>query len=156
MSHFRLLNLLVIVGLLLPGSASSAKDAAPRASLQPAPAPGWRAGEAFCDPVSEIPQAECTALEALYNSTDGSNWTDHTGWLATTTPCSWYGITCDSGHVIQIILDSNQLSGSLPPALGSLAALQQLFMEGNQLSGVIPPELGDLTALQGLHLAATS
>ena len=30
---------------------------------------------------AQIPQIEREALVALYNSTDGANWTDNTGWL---------------------------------------------------------------------------
>ena len=40
--------------------------------------------------VTTIPQAECETLVALYNSTDGPNWTDSPGnnWNITNTPCS--------------------------------------------------------------------
>ena len=34
----------------------------------------------LCTIQTEIPQAECEALVALYNSTDGDNWTDNDGW----------------------------------------------------------------------------
>jgi hypothetical protein len=30
---------------------------------------------------SQVPQIERDALVALYNSTDGTNWTDNTGWM---------------------------------------------------------------------------
>ena len=30
---------------------------------------------------AQVPQIERDALIALYNSTDGANWTDNTGWL---------------------------------------------------------------------------
>ena len=36
-------------------------------------------------------------------------------------------------------LDSNELSGSIPPQLGNLANLQELYLFANQLSGAIPP-----------------
>ena len=49
-----------------------------------------------CGVVSEIPQVECEALVALYNSTDGPNWISNSGWLVTDTPCSWYGVACDA------------------------------------------------------------
>ncbi len=47
-----------------------------------------------CSSVTEIPVTECQELVTLYNSTNGANWTNNTGWLSTNTPCSWYGITC--------------------------------------------------------------
>jgi hypothetical protein len=71
-----------------------------------------------CSQQGEIPDIECNALVALYNSTDGANWTDNTGWLQTDTPCSWYGVECDNGHVFSINLNSNNLMGSIPPELG--------------------------------------
>ena len=51
--------------------------------------------------------AEREALIALYNSTDGPNWTTNTGWLGESgTECTWYGITCQDSNIIQIILSS--------------------------------------------------
>jgi len=55
---------------------------------------------AFCWTVTEIPAWECNALVALYNSTNGSNWSLAKNWMSTNTPCSWDGIFCESGHVI--------------------------------------------------------
>jgi len=106
----------------------------------------------FCDGVSQIPQGECQALVALYNSTNGSGWTNHSGWLATDTPCSWYGVTCDAGHVTWLSLSINQLTGSIPPELGNLARLDHLYLNNNQLTGSIPPELSNLANLQVLGL----
>jgi hypothetical protein len=63
--------------------------------------------------VTEIPQSECEALVALYNSTNGPGWLDNTNWLETTTPCSWYGVLCSGGHVYDVDLSSNQLSGTI-------------------------------------------
>jgi hypothetical protein len=45
-----------------------------------------------CKSVTEIPKKECKALIALYNSTDGENWIDNTGWHVTNMPCEWYGV----------------------------------------------------------------
>ena len=105
-----------------------------------------------CDDVTEIPQAECEALVALYNSTDGANWSSNSGWLDTNTPCSWYGVRCSAGHVTRLSLSYNQLTGGIPPELGNLANLQGLSLWGNQLSGSIPPQLSNLTNLQDLYL----
>ena len=64
-----------------------------------------QAGAVFsCSSVTEIPEAECDALVALYTSTNGATWADNTGWLVTDTPCSWYGVTCDSGHIFMVSL----------------------------------------------------
>src|SRR5690554_5487783 len=50
--------------------------------------------ETTCNSVSEIPITECEALVALYHSTNGPEWRIRDGWLATSTPCSWYGVAC--------------------------------------------------------------
>ena len=84
-----------------------------------------QAGTTFtnCASVTEIPQAECEALVTLYNSTNGASWTNHTNWLTTDTPCSWYGVYCTAGYITQLSLDSNKLTGGIPPELGALSHL---------------------------------
>ena len=62
---------------------------------------------------NQLPTEECSALVALYESTNGPTWTDHTDWLATDGPCSWYGVTCDNSHVQALTLNDNQLIGIL-------------------------------------------
>ncbi len=107
-----------------------------------------------CTQVTQIPQVECSALIALYNSTDGPNWKNKTGWNVTNTPCGWYGITCSSGLVVKLDLFSNQLSGLIPAELGKLSNLRWLFLHYNRLSGLIPVELGKLSNLQDLILSS--
>jgi len=96
--------------------------------------------------------AEREALIALYNSTDGPNWFDDTGWLEAETECTWYGVTCQDSKVIRINLYSNNLKGSIPPEIGNLASLTGLWLDSNQLSGSIPPEIGNLASLTSLWL----
>jgi Leucine-rich repeat (LRR) protein/ABC-type glycerol-3-phosphate transport system substrate-binding protein len=105
-----------------------------------------------CASQTEIPVAECNALAALYNSTDGANWGNNTGWLQTDTPCSWFRVSCVDGHVTQLRMDWNNLSGIIPNQLDSLSNLTELDLNGNQLSGSIPPELDSLTNLTVLNL----
>lgn len=107
----------------------------------------------ICPSVSEISLTECEALVALYNSTHGTKWITKTNWLETNTPCSWYGIICNAGHVAQLSLPENGLNGVIPVELGNLSELTLLRLTNNKLAGSIPPELGNLTKLQflGLH-----
>jgi hypothetical protein len=67
---------------------------------------GLSAGELWaatdCNQVTEIPVSQCQSLLEFYNSTNGANWTNKTGWNQTNTPCSWFGIRCSGGHVFQI------------------------------------------------------
>jgi len=90
-----------------------------------------------CASQSEIPATECNALVALYNNTNGANWTLNTGWLQTDTPCAWYGVHCSGGNVIALMLPRNNLSGAIPSELRALTKLQRLDLYGNnQLTAV--------------------
>ncbi|OQX05222.1 MAG: hypothetical protein BWK80_52490, partial [Desulfobacteraceae bacterium IS3] len=101
----------------------------------------------LCDTVTEIPKTECESLVDLYNSTNGPGWTNKTGWNVTNTPCSWYSVSCGSGHVTTLNLNTNQLSGTIPDF--NLPNLTYLNLNTNQLSGTIPNfNLPSLTELR--------
>jgi hypothetical protein len=100
-----------------------------------------------------VPEDERDALMALYNSTNGPNWRYYYGWGTNYVPhCTWHGVVCEDGYVIGLRLNSNQLSGSIPPELGTLGSLKHLILNANQLSGPIPAELGNLSNLYRLYL----
>ena len=93
------------------------------------------------------------ALVALYNATDGVNWTDNTNWLTNAPLSQWHGVSADAeGRVCALDLLSNGLSGGIPAELGDLTNLTRLYLGHNQLSGEIPAELGNLTNLARLFL----
>ncbi len=93
-----------------------------------------------------------TALEALYDATDGENsWTTKTNWK--TTDGDWHGVTTDSsGNVTELDLSRNKLTGTIPAEVWTLTQLTQLRLNNNQLSGAIPAAVGNLTQLFGLRL----
>ena len=97
-----------------------------------------------------IPDSEYDALVALYNATDGPNWTNNTNWLSENTP--WYGVTVEDGHVDYLGLADNNLSGNLPPELGDLRGMHVLDLSQNHLTGPIPPELADIPYLNAVYL----
>jgi len=133
---------------------------------------------------ADIPLTERNALIALYNSTNGDGWINRANWKVggvfntAGTECAWQGVVCNAAEdaVTRVILNVNNLSGTLPaelanlpalefismygnsltgeipPALGNLSNLLSLVLNNNQLSGNIPPELGDLSALSELQL----
>ena len=105
-----------------------------------------------CSSVTEIPEAECDALVALYTSANGASWIDNAGWLVTDTPCSWYGVGCDSGHVWSVSLNSNNLTGTIPADLEDLQELIDLTLNDNELTGTIPTQLGNLSDLETLNM----
>ena len=100
-----------------------------------------------------------TALAALYNSTDGDNWTSNTGWLQDCDPCgvssgtSWQGIECAGGinRVTGINLTNNNLIGTIPPEIGNFPNLINLILNDNQLSE-IPDEIGNLPLIESVSL----
>ena len=118
------------------------------------------------------------ALVALYNATDGANWTNNTNWLTNEAISEWHGVVTDGeGRVKRLLLGHNELSGEIPTELGNLTNLEwldlskkklsggspvelgnltnlrDLYLSGNELSGSIPPELGNLANLQRLYLS---
>ena len=100
---------------------------------------------------SEAALGDREVLVALYNATDGANWTDNTNWLSTAPLGEWHGVTVDeSGRVTELHLSAKQLSGTIPAELGQLSSLERLFFNTNQLSGTIPAELGQLSSLEFL------
>ena len=107
------------------------------------------------------PIVERESLMAMYNATNGQNWTNNAGWTdGTTDHCLWYGIDCDAdGHVVGIDLKDNNLSGQFPVytrnidskgdpvlknfweyskyGLANLYKLETLELANNKLTGTI-------------------
>ena len=97
--------------------------------------------------------ADKAALEALYDATDGPNWTTSTNWKTEGELSTWHGVfTAADGRVTQLYLFSNELSGEIPEELGNLSNLEELYLFNNELTGEIPEELGSLTHLEELFL----
>ena len=102
----------------------------------------------FCDAM------ERNALVALYNATDGPNWTNNTNWVTNKPMGQWHGVTTDArGRVTHLELDDNRLTGEIPSVLGILESLQELSLSDNKLTGRIPASLGSLDSLQELSLS---
>ena len=140
------------VAVMLPGEGEIPE---PREYIPPSPemiALTQQRVQSFdCSTVTDVPQVECEALVALYNSTNGAGWTTSTNWLTGTTVSNWYGVTAGNMNVLRIELNSNNLTGTIPGSLGSLTNLQKLSAYYNQLSGPIPLELGNLTNLEEIN-----
>ena len=97
------------------------------------------------------------ALMALYDATNGHTWTDSTNWGTGEPLDHWHGVTIgDAGRVVRLDLHANNLTGPIPPALGTLTNLEFLRLNENNLTGPIPPALGTLTNLKFLELHATN
>ena len=97
--------------------------------------------------------ADRAALVALYNATDGDNWTNNTNWLTYAPLGEWYGVTTDEdGRVTELDLLFNGLIGRIPPELSQLRDMTRLDLSINLLTGEIPSELGNLAGLEYLDL----
>ena len=105
-----------------------------------------------------VPAESINSLEALYNSTAGSNWNwdNSTGagaiWNFSiamnniSNPCmsNWQGVICSNYcnqttmcDIIGLHLPTYNLRGQLPSQIGQLTALTLLFLESNAISGTI-------------------
>lgn len=93
-------------------------------------------------------------LIALYDATNGDNWTDNTNWCTDAPLSEWYGVTLDySQERVQYIhLSYNNLVGSIPEEIGNLTELYTLDLSGNTLTGEIPSSIGNMHILGYLYL----
>jgi leucine-rich repeat protein SHOC2 len=103
-----------------------------------------------CTAQSDIPQAECEALVAIYDSNPSGNF--GSGWLeAGVSPCDWNGVTCIGGAVTTLRLNFALLT-AVPPEIENLPNLTELNLENNLITAV-PPEIGNLLSLDNLDLS---
>ncbi len=93
-------------------------------------------------------------LVELYNTNNGTNWTNSLNWLVPSQPIStWYGVmTNTEGCVAELNLSDNLLSGSITSEIGNLNNLTYLDLSQNAI-GILPPELGNLSNLVHLNLS---
>ena len=115
---------------------------------------------ADCDPSPTDPMGDRDILVALYNATDGDNWSRNDNWLSDLPLGDWYGIlpvrpegfswkSSPTGLTARYRphwateLRRIDLYGN-PASLGGLSHLD-MFLNGNDLSGSIPSRLGDLS-----------
>lgn len=108
---------------------------------------------------TQVIQQDFDALVSLYFSTQGSLWTDNTGWSTTNNNVKsegeaggWKGITVTGNRVTAIDLENNNLNGYIHPDIGNLTALTSLKLSKNSLEQEIPSEIGILTNLTYLNL----
>ncbi|ESR55366.1 hypothetical protein CICLE_v10023662mg [Citrus x clementina] len=115
----------------------------------------------------------------IHNRSLLSSWIkDTTNVSSKTSPCAWYGISCnDAGRVVNITLPAkglkgrlhdfsfssfphlayldlsyNKLFGTIPPQISNLTNLIYLYFGGDQFSGNIPPEVGLMSHLKFLYI----
>ncbi len=105
------------------------------------------------------------ALKALYTSTAGPSWSSPTGWTSdpgieilcpdpvAVPEIITHGVVCDGNdNVVELVLNDNNLVGTIPAEIGNLSNLVRLKLQNNKLNGNIPSELGLLSKLVELRL----
>lgn len=65
------------------------------------------------------------ALVALFNATNGANWTNNTNWNSYAPLSDWYGVNDhNAGRVVSLDLGNNNLAGIFTVSLGVWSLLQ--------------------------------
>jgi Leucine rich repeat len=112
------------------------------------------------DDVSKQRLLQRYALLTLWFNSE-SEWGSETGWSdGTEDECTWFGLTCvdsDSAGiptVRNISLVSNNVQGTIPPALSLLSHLSVLNLNGNGLTGSIPENITSLDRLRELDVSS--
>ena len=100
-----------------------------------------------------LPGSDRAALEAFYRATGGDDWDDNTNWMSDEPLGEWHGVdTTTDGRVRRLSLNTNNLTGRVPAAIGLLDSLVYLDLYRNSLTGQIPPAIARLRNLHNLFL----
>lgn len=146
-----------IVELLSPvsydGRAALMNDATPQNA-----AAWWLSRNKYINWYSYEQKIQRYALATLYYSTNGRRWKSKKDWLGELDECKWSNIGCvDNRSVSSLLLEENELNGTVPMDLALLESLDQLRLTDNPaLKGNIPTTLGALTNLTLLSLKANN
>ena len=117
---------------------------------------------AFCSSNGDCSEAvtehpDFAPLMALYNATNGDNWTDNSNWGMNCDISNWHGVTVnENGRVAILTLPNNNLVGELPSEIGQLTELVEIFFDENELSGIIPEDLYTIPTLENIILSDNS
>lgn len=93
------------------------------------------------------PITDSLALVSLYESTNGSQWIDHTNWLAGTID-TWFGVTVNGQSITAVTLPGNNLKGPVADPLVDILSLQTIDLSGNAVTAIpdftLNPEISTL------------
>ena len=101
-----------------------------------------------------IPLNESNTLQDLYNSTNGSNWSNNSNWLDTinATVADWYGVTVQDEHVTEINLSNNNLQEAIFIEKVNLPELRVLNISNNLLDNADFSKLDSIADLTEIHV----
>jgi Leucine-rich repeat (LRR) protein len=98
-------------------------------------------------------QIDSLALVAIYNASDGANWTKNQ-WELDKPLDEWKAVTLTEGRVTALKLTTSGVIAkewTLPAEIGDLAELTDLRISSNKLTGEIPESLYGLEKLEKLY-----
>ena len=91
-------------------------------------------------------EEDSLAMVSLYNSTNGTSWTDNTNWLGGDL-ATWNGITIQNQRVTDLSLPNNNLDGSVPWDFGYADSLVNVDLSNNLLVDTLPDSWEQFHAL---------
>ena len=96
-------------------------------------------------------------LIALFNQCNGRNWTRKYMWLTGRPIGEWDGVkTNGAGRLIEVLLDQNNLTGSLPKEIGNWGEVLSVNLQRNNLTGSLPREIGNWTQIQSVSFSCNN
>ena len=104
----------------------------------------------------DVARVERLALNRLHEMTGGSSWANRLAWGTDAPLGDWHGVTTEGGHVVEIALPANGLSGPLPAEIANLTELRVADLMGNDLSGAFPGAGAGLRQLAQLRLGGNT
>ncbi len=123
-----------------------------------------------CSCRGEIPTScrvrDSIALMALYNATNGSEWTNSDNWGTSNPLDLWHGVETDAqGCVTCLDMNGvqdcapnfeerlgNNLVGELPDEIGLMQQLVRLDLDYNKLTGSIPSTISNMVSLEEIKM----
>jgi len=117
----------------------------------------WLLADEYEIPIEEPDKvSQRFALAYLYYSLGGEDWKNNEDWLSSKSTCDWARIECEIGSdaVREVVLNENNLSGTIPQEVALLGGVKSIWFDGNQLQGELPGgALGELKKLTVLFLS---
>lgn len=91
--------------------------------------------------VEFIPESEMAVLRAIYQSTNGDEWTFSWDINNSYSVGSWYGVGIEDGHIVMLDLSNNNLTGTLPANMNALSYLDYFDVSNNKIGGNLPASI---------------